>query len=57
VPAVAVIQEEQMVFIIIGRKGYVGCFFIIYNNHKNLFRLFYIQIKLELFKKILEFLK
>jgi len=27
VPAVAVIQEGPALFIIIGRKGYVGCFY------------------------------
>lgn len=28
VPAVAVIQEGQALFVIIGRKGHVNCFFI-----------------------------
>jgi len=38
VPAVAVIQEGQALFVVIGRKGYVNCFFNYYKSLGSILR-------------------
>jgi hypothetical protein len=56
VPAAAVIQERQTLFVVIGCKGYVGCFLIIFIKTKMLFFKSKFKKKTRVFLKIIKFL-